>query len=58
MFVAISWEIFELFLGETVMKKSEYPYDTIMDLIMGLLGVISACFYGYVRELENKKIQI
>ncbi len=57
MLVAISWEIYELLLGEAVIQKSEYPYDTIMDLIMDFLGVIAICFYGYLREkkLEGKK---
>lgn len=57
MFVAISWEIYELLLGEVLIQKSEYPYDTMIDLIMDFLGVIVMCFYGYLKEekLESKK---
>lgn len=56
MFVALSWEIFELILGEVTVGKAEYPFDTALDLIMGFLGALAACLYGFVRELGNKKI--
>lgn len=52
-FVSISWEIFELFLGEAVMNKAEYPYDTMMDLIMDFLGALSSCFYGYLKQYDS-----
>lgn len=55
MFVAISWEVYELILGEAKMQKTEYPYDTTLDLIMDLLGILGAFFYGYMKELENRK---
>lgn len=55
MFVAVSWEIFELVLGEAKMQKVSYPFDTTMDLIMAALGALSACFYGYLRELKPKQ---
>ena len=60
MFVAVSWEIFELLLGEAIIQKSEYPYDTMMDLIMDFLGAVVMCFYGYLKEekLESKKSQV
>lgn len=53
-FIGISWEIFELFLGEDVLLKAEYPYDTMMDLIMDLLGAITSSFYAFIWEEKNK----
>jgi len=58
MFVAVSWEIFELFLGEAEINKVGYPFDTTMDLIMDLLGILAACLYSFIRELGiRKKVQ-
>lgn len=54
MFVALSWEIFELFLGEAIMNKAEYPFDTMLDLIMDFLGILAVCFYGYLKEHNAK----
>lgn len=54
--MAVCWEIFELFLGEAVMQKTGYPYDTVMDLIMDFLGAIAACFYAYIREYNKEVI--
>ena len=54
MFVAVSWEIYELFLGEAVMNKAEYPFDTMLDIIMDLLGILAICFYGYLKEHNAK----
>lgn len=53
MFVAVSWEIYELTLGEALIQKSEYPYDTMMDLLMGFFGAVAACFYAYLRKYES-----
>ncbi len=50
MFVAVSWEIFELFLGEAMIQKTEYLYDTMMDLTMDFLGAVALCFYGYLKN--------
>lgn len=50
MFVAVCWEIYELLLGEAAMNKAAYPYDTSMDIIMDTLGMVAACFYGYLKE--------
>jgi len=52
MFVAISWEIYELLLGEAIIGGSEYSYDTMMDLLMDFLGAVAACFYGYLKQHE------
>lgn len=54
MFVAVSWEIYELFLGEAIMNKAEYPFDTMLDIIMDLLGILAVCFYGYLMEHNAK----
>jgi len=54
MFVAVSWEIYEIFLGEAVMNKAEYPFDTMLDIIMDLLGILAVCFYGYLKEHNAK----
>lgn len=50
MFIAISWEVYELIFSQTMVLKIDYPYDTMMDLIMGFLGAIAACFYGFLKE--------
>jgi glucan phosphoethanolaminetransferase (alkaline phosphatase superfamily) len=50
MFIALSWEIYELILGEVMVQKANYPFDTMMDLIMDFLGAVAACFYGYIYE--------
>src|SRR3989344_2028927 len=47
MFVAILWEVYELFLGEVFIQEVEYPYDTMMDLV----GALVACFYGYLKKI-------
>ncbi|MFA6269746.1 MAG: hypothetical protein WC657_00880 [Candidatus Paceibacterota bacterium] len=56
MSVAIIWEIYEIFLGEVAVSGAEYPYDTMMDLIMDFLGIMAFCFYGYMREYNQKMI--
>ena len=53
MFMAVSWEIYELVLGEAVFHKVEYPFDTTLDIIMGFLGAIAACFYGYLKNEQS-----
>lgn len=50
MFIGLSWEIYELIFKQTMVQKADYPYDTMMDLIMNLLGAIVICFYGHLRE--------
>jgi hypothetical protein len=53
MFVSVSWEVYELILGEAVMQKSAYPFDTALDLTMDFLGTVAACFYAYLRNYES-----
>lgn len=53
MLVAVSWEIFELFLGDGMVQKAEYSYDTMMDLTMAFLGALSMVFYGYLKQYES-----
>lgn len=54
-FFAVLWEIHELLLGESVIQKSEYPFDTGLDFIMDFLGILAACFYGYMKELKIRE---
>lgn len=54
MFIAIGWEIYELVLGEAVFSGPNYQYDTTLDIIMDTLGILAACFYGYMKEIELK----
>ena len=54
MFVAVSWEVFPFILGEALLQKVTYPYDTMMDLIMDFLGAVVGCFYGYLKEHNAK----
>lgn len=56
MFVAISWEIHELILGEVLIQKAEYAYDTSLDLTMDFLGILVACFYAYIKEYNREMI--
>lgn len=53
LFVSISWEIYELVLGEAKFNKAEYPFDTLMDISMDTLGAMAACFYGYLKEMKS-----
>ena len=53
MFISISWEVYELILGEAMMQKSAYPFDTTLDLIMDFLGASAACLYAYLRNYES-----
>lgn len=57
-FIAVTWEIYELLLGEAAIQKAEYPYDTTLDFIMDTLGILAAIFYGYLKELNFNKILI
>lgn len=54
MLASILWEVYELFLGEVLIQEAEYPYDTMMDLIMDFLGAITSCFYGYLKKYESR----
>lgn len=55
LFIAFSWEIYELILGEAVIQKAEYPYDTTLDFIMDSLGIVGASFYAYIKEINGIK---
>ena len=56
MFVAISWESFELIFKQTSVQKIDYAYDTTMDLTMDFLGAVVACFYAYIKEYNRGMI--
>ena len=49
--VALLWESYELIFKQTMVQKADYPYDTMMDLIMDFLGAVAACLYGYFKVL-------
>ena len=51
--VATMWDAYELVLGEAQFHKVGYAWDTISDLIMGMLGGLTACLYGYFKELKS-----
>lgn len=55
--VALMWEIYELVIGEAVMLGPKYPFDTVLDLIMGVLGATVMCFYAYIKELKRFKLE-
>lgn len=57
MFVALSWEIYEIVFKQTFVQKNDYAYDTTMDIIMDILGILAGCFYGFMKELEIKKTE-
>ena len=53
LFVAVSWEIHELLLGEVVFNKLQYPFDTTLDFAMDFLGAIVASLYSYMKEIKK-----
>jgi hypothetical protein len=55
MFVAVSWEIYELLLGEAIFSGPKYGYDTSLDLFMDFLGVLATTFYAYMKEVDTEK---
>lgn len=48
--IGISWEIYELILGEVQISGERYAQDTTMDIIMDFLGALVACLYAYLQE--------
>ena len=56
MFVAVSWESYELIFKQTMVQKVDYPYDTTMDIIMDFLGAMAMCFYAYIKEYNREMI--
>lgn len=51
-FIGILWEMFELLVGSTDVNDLEYPFDTSLDIVMDILGALSACFYSYLKEMN------
>jgi hypothetical protein len=56
LFVGFSWEIYELIFKQTLVTKIDYPYDTVMDIIMDFLGSVMGSFYAFLKEESFKKI--
>ncbi len=50
-FVAVSWEVYELLLGEAKFNAKNYRLDTTLDFIMDTLGALAAILYGYLSEI-------
>jgi len=48
--IGLGWELWELFIGFTDIIQDKA--DTIMDLVMDLIGGTSAIFYYYFKYLE------
>jgi hypothetical protein len=53
MLISVLWEIYELIFGQTMVSKIDYPYDTMMDLLMGFLGSVVFCFYAFIKEEKS-----
>jgi hypothetical protein len=56
MFVSLSWESYELIFRQTMVRKADYPYDTMMDLLMDFLGTMAMCFFAYIKEYNREMI--
>ena len=52
--LSVSWEIYELIFKQTMVSKIDYPYDTMIDLLMGFLGAVVACLYASIKENNNQ----
>lgn len=53
--VSFVWEVYEIYFGKVFIKNSGYIYDTTIDVLMGFLGSIAFCFYGYFYELKKEE---
>jgi hypothetical protein len=47
--IALGWELWEIFLGFTDIIQDQF--DTILDVIMGLLGGVLSVLYYYFKYL-------
>lgn len=52
-FVAVSWEVYELLLGEAKIQGVNYGFDTTLDFIMDFLGGMTFCLYAYFLEINE-----
>jgi hypothetical protein len=57
-FIGMAWEIFELLTKATSLADSDYYSDTGLDIVMDLLGALTACLYAFAREVSIEKEQI
>lgn len=57
-FVSVSWEIYELLIGEAIFAGDNYAYDTALDFLMDFLGGLTACMYGYIKEIDSIKREL
>lgn len=51
-FVSVCWEIYEIIFQQTMVQKTDYPYDLFMDLLMDLLGCVVGIFYAYLSKMK------
>lgn len=54
MMVSVLWETYEIIFKQTMVQKTDYPYDTMMDLIMDFLGAIVGGFYAHLKEPKKE----
>ena len=57
-FIAVSWEIYELLIGDAIFAGENYTYDTTLDFIMDSLGGLTACMYGFIKEIDSIKKEL
>ena len=50
-------EIFEIYVGVIIIDKN-YPLDTIIDIVMDILGASGVAMYVLLKFLNNKKFAI
>jgi membrane associated rhomboid family serine protease len=53
-FVGFAWEIYEILAGTMSINEADYMYDTTLDVIFDVFGVISGCIYGFKLERKIK----
>jgi hypothetical protein len=48
--VGVLWEVFELTFGLTFVSQHQYLLDTVLDIIMDMLGMIAVYCYFISRQ--------
>lgn len=52
--IGILWEYFELFIDAVFVTEEEYVLDTILDLILDMLGAIAAIWLYYFLYAKQR----
>ena len=55
--VGLLWEIFEIYATAVIIDKN-YPLDTIIDIVMDILGASGAAIYVLLKFLNNKEFAV